>query len=236
MSTLRIAVAQLNCVVGDLDHNAALILDAARRAAEQGADLLLTVKNNQRRLYRQIASQFGTLRLGQGIEVLVVLLDRLLQRLLFVLGTLPGLTKQYVARADKGDATEDRTRRAVAPMQHQQLFIQLLADAGNYPRTQLRQQRLALTEHGHRIVIAAQHQQLGAALAQLNNKVVVQLAGITGRRAGVEDIPSHQHGIHLLRLHLLDQPGEKRLMLDLAGLAHKVLAKVPVGAVQNAHA
>ncbi|WP_018229833.1 NAD+ synthase [Methyloversatilis universalis] len=42
MSTLRIAVAQLNCVVGDLDHNAALILDAARRAAEQGADLLLT--------------------------------------------------------------------------------------------------------------------------------------------------------------------------------------------------
>lgn len=42
MSTLRIAVAQLNCVVGDIDHNAALILDAARRAAEQGADLLLT--------------------------------------------------------------------------------------------------------------------------------------------------------------------------------------------------
>ncbi|MBC7207290.1 MAG: NAD+ synthase, partial [Methyloversatilis sp.] len=42
MSTLRIAVAQLNCVVGDLDNNAALILDAARRAAEQGAGLLLT--------------------------------------------------------------------------------------------------------------------------------------------------------------------------------------------------
>ncbi|OYW31334.1 MAG: NAD+ synthase, partial [Methyloversatilis sp. 12-65-5] len=42
MSTLRIAVAQINCVVGDLDHNAALILDAARRAVEQGARLLLT--------------------------------------------------------------------------------------------------------------------------------------------------------------------------------------------------
>ncbi len=42
MSTLRIAVAQLNCVVGDLDHNAALILDAAHRAAAQGAGLLLT--------------------------------------------------------------------------------------------------------------------------------------------------------------------------------------------------
>ncbi|MCR6667086.1 MAG: NAD+ synthase [Methyloversatilis sp.] len=42
MSILRIAVAQLNCVVGDLDHNAALILDAAHRAAAQGAGLLLT--------------------------------------------------------------------------------------------------------------------------------------------------------------------------------------------------
>lgn len=32
MSTLRIAVAQINCVVGDLDHNARLVLDAARSA------------------------------------------------------------------------------------------------------------------------------------------------------------------------------------------------------------
>lgn len=42
MSTVRIAVAQINCVVGDLDHNARLILDAAQRAVEQGAQLLLT--------------------------------------------------------------------------------------------------------------------------------------------------------------------------------------------------
>ncbi|MDP2868355.1 NAD+ synthase [Methyloversatilis sp.] len=42
MSTLRIAVAQINCVVGDLDHNARLILDVAQRAVEQGAQLLLT--------------------------------------------------------------------------------------------------------------------------------------------------------------------------------------------------
>lgn len=42
MSTLRIAVAQINCVVGDLDYNARLILDAARSAQGLGADLLLT--------------------------------------------------------------------------------------------------------------------------------------------------------------------------------------------------
>ena len=39
---LRIAVAQLNCTVGDLAGNARLILTAAREAAARGADLLLT--------------------------------------------------------------------------------------------------------------------------------------------------------------------------------------------------
>ena len=39
---LRIAVAQLNCTVGDLPGNARLIVDAARQAAARGADLLLT--------------------------------------------------------------------------------------------------------------------------------------------------------------------------------------------------
>ncbi|MBU0601627.1 MAG: NAD+ synthase [Gammaproteobacteria bacterium] len=42
MSRLRIAVAQINCVVGDIDHNANLILDAARAAHGQGAHLVLT--------------------------------------------------------------------------------------------------------------------------------------------------------------------------------------------------
>ncbi len=41
-AALRIAVAQINCVVGDLDHNAALVLQAARDAHARGADLLLT--------------------------------------------------------------------------------------------------------------------------------------------------------------------------------------------------
>ncbi|MDP2808873.1 MAG: NAD+ synthase [Rhodocyclaceae bacterium] len=42
MSAVRIAVAQINCVVGDLTGNAGRILDAARRAQSMGADLLLT--------------------------------------------------------------------------------------------------------------------------------------------------------------------------------------------------
>lgn len=41
-ATLKIAVAQLNCTVGDLAGNARRIIDAAQRARAAGADLLIT--------------------------------------------------------------------------------------------------------------------------------------------------------------------------------------------------
>ncbi len=40
MQTLRVALAQLNTTIGDLEGNRAKIVDAARRAAAQGADLV----------------------------------------------------------------------------------------------------------------------------------------------------------------------------------------------------
>jgi len=42
MAVLKIAIAQINCTVGDLAGNAARILAAANEAVQQGADLLLT--------------------------------------------------------------------------------------------------------------------------------------------------------------------------------------------------
>jgi NAD+ synthetase len=42
MSRLRIAIAQINCIVGDFAGNAGLILAAAQRARNLGADLLMT--------------------------------------------------------------------------------------------------------------------------------------------------------------------------------------------------
>ncbi len=42
MPSLRIAIAQINCVVGDLAGNVQRILDAAEKAKRAGADLLLT--------------------------------------------------------------------------------------------------------------------------------------------------------------------------------------------------
>ncbi|RJG00532.1 NAD+ synthase [Noviherbaspirillum sedimenti] len=40
--TVKVAIAQINCTVGDLAGNSAKILDCARRAAAQGADIVLT--------------------------------------------------------------------------------------------------------------------------------------------------------------------------------------------------
>ena len=40
MSTFRIALAQINTVVGDLDGNTAKVIDYMRRARELGADLI----------------------------------------------------------------------------------------------------------------------------------------------------------------------------------------------------
>src|SRR5512134_1372902 len=39
---MKIAIAQINCTVGDLAGNAAKIADCAQRAKAQGADILLT--------------------------------------------------------------------------------------------------------------------------------------------------------------------------------------------------
>jgi hypothetical protein len=51
---------------------------------------------------------------------------------------------------------------------------------------------------------------------------------------GAENRPGNDQRIHAMPL--LDQPRHKCLMLGLASLAHKVLAELPVGAVQDAHA
>ncbi|MDO9189113.1 MAG: nitrilase-related carbon-nitrogen hydrolase, partial [Sulfurimicrobium sp.] len=39
---MKVAIAQINCIVGDLSGNAAKIIDYANRAREKGADILVT--------------------------------------------------------------------------------------------------------------------------------------------------------------------------------------------------
>ncbi|MCY1510998.1 TRAP transporter solute receptor, TAXI family [compost metagenome] len=184
---------------------------------------------------RQSAAQLSAALLGQGEELLVVVLDGLLQGQLLVRRALAGLALQYVPRADEGDGAEDGARLAGMAPEHQHLLLQGIAHRRHHPGIQLRQQGAALAEHRHRIMVAAQHHQPGARGAQLDDELVVLLAGITGRRAGVEHVAGDQHHIHLAFAHLLDQPAAEGLVLGLPGLAHEVLAQVPVGCVEDAH-
>ena len=49
------------------------------------------------------------------------------------------------------------------------------------------------------------------------------------RRAG------DQNGVHRLLVHLDEQPVDQRLMFGLTALAHEMLAKMPVGGMENPH-
>ncbi len=88
MSRLRIALAQFNPVVGDLDGNAAKVLDWATRAGDQGADIIAfpemaltgypvedlalrrSFQDASRAMLTEVASQLGRDGLGDRLVVL----------------------------------------------------------------------------------------------------------------------------------------------------------------------
>ena len=84
-------------------------------------------------------------------------------------------------------------------------------------------------------MVAAQHHQPRAGIAQGDDEAVVLLARVTGRGAGIEHVTSHQHRIHPVRLYLPDQPVQKRRMFSFARLAEEVLPQVEIGGVQQTH-
>ena len=84
-------------------------------------------------------------------------------------------------------------------------------------------------------MIARQHHQLAAGLLQLNDKTVIQFAGVARRRAGIKNIASDDNGIHLVFLRARQQPVEKGGVFVRAAFAIEVLAEVPVGGMKDAH-
>ena len=158
-----------------------------------------------------------------------------LQRQLFVFGTLPGLALQHVARADEGDGADDAAGFAVALRQDDDLRRRVGVCCADDGGSEVGEEFAAFAQRGRRIMVAAEHEQRHASLVQLPDQLVVKLAGVAGRSAGVEDIASDQHGIHRLGFYLFKHPGDQRLMLGLPALAHEVLAKVPVGGMEDAH-
>ena len=84
-------------------------------------------------------------------------------------------------------------------------------------------------------MIARNNHQMAAGLLQIAHETVIQLSRIAGRRSGVEDVPGHEDGIHLVRLCHLKQPVEKRFMFGGAAFTVKVLSQMPVRGVKYAH-
>ena len=177
----------------------------------------------------QLALQLRLPGLSCRVHLLVIGLDGGLHGLLLVLGALPGLALQHIARADKGHGTHNAARFSVATAlgQHDQV-IRRLADIANHRGAQKGQQGAAFAQRGDGIVIAAEQQQRHPGAVQLHHQVVVELAGIAGGRPGVENIAGNEDGIHRMRFNLKQQPVDQGLMLCLAAFAHEVLAEVPV--------
>ena len=161
-------------------------------------------------------------------------LDGDLQRQLLVFGTLSGLAVEHVAGADEGDRADHAAGFPIPSGQHADLGGRVVGGR-HHGRPEAGQQAAAFAQYGHRVVIAAEQQQRHSRALQPDHQIVVQLAGIAGWRAGVENVAGNQHRIHRVFHDLREQPVDQRLMFSLAALAHEMLTQVPVGSVKNAH-
>ncbi|MNS70182.1 hypothetical protein D3C72_1035230 [compost metagenome] len=154
---------------------------------------------------------------------------------MFVECALPCQALLHIAGTDEGQGADDAAGIARGAQRQGDGMLLRRACGGNHLGAQVAQQIAAFIEHADRVMVAAQRQQRNACLVQPGDQLVVQLAGIAGRCAGVEDIAGNQHGIHPMGTDLRHQPVNQRPVFGLAALAHEMLAQVPVGGVEDAH-
>ena len=143
---------------------------------------------------------------------------------MLVVRALPGLALLHIAGADERQGADDASGLPRGAQGQGDGMLLWRAGGGNHQGTQVARQVAAFVEHADRIMVAPQHQQRDASLVQLGNELVVQLPGIAGRRAGVENITSDQHGIHLalgsvLLLWANQVAGARLLVVFLLGVA-----------------
>ena len=84
-------------------------------------------------------------------------------------------------------------------------------------------------------MIATQNNQLTLTLLHLHYELIIKGASITWRRTGIEHITGNNKRIYLVQCNLLQQPVHKGPVFPCPALAIKVLPKVPVRCVDNAH-
>ena len=176
---------------------------------------------------RTIAAQGA----GGFVLLLIIVADSVQQQLLFFAAGVSGLAGDQLARAQEGDRAKYGAGGAVALRQNKGG----MAGAGHHRGFQKGQNIAGFIQRRHRIVVARQYHQLAAGLLKLNHKAVIQLASVAWRRAGIKDVAGDNNGIDLVRLRAGQQPVEKGRVFGGAALAVKILAKVPVRGVDDAH-
>ena len=71
--------------------------------------------------------------------------------------------------------------------------------------------------------------------AQPRQKTVELLPGAGGRIGGIEQVARHQQGVDVAALDGVGQPVEKGVVFKTAIVAMELMAKMPVGGMQDLH-
>ncbi len=111
------------------------------------------------------------------------------------------------------------------------------ADAAHQMQIEGPQQLVRGIQLGGGVVVAAdehhvQHRVFGP---QPRQEAIELLPGAGGRIGGIEQIASHQQGIYLALIYGVGQPVEEGIVFEAALMAMELMAKVPVGCVQDLH-
>ena len=85
------------------------------------------------------------------------------------------------------------------------------------------------------VVVAGDDDDLGAGVAQVEQRLEDERLGIGVGRRGLVEVADHEHDVDALAVGDADDVGQHRLVLGEARLALDRLADVPVGGVQQLH-
>ena len=118
-----------------------------------------------------------------------------------------------------------------------ELALPVPADAAHQMQVEGPQQLVGGVQLGGGIVVAADqhHVEVRHLGAQPGQEAIELLPGAGWRIGGIKQIPCYQQGVDLPRLDGVGQPVEKGIVFEAALMAMELMAKVPVGCVQDLH-
>ncbi len=118
-----------------------------------------------------------------------------------------------------------------------ELALTVAADTAHQMQIKGAQQLVGGIELGGGVVVAADqhHVEAGHFGAQSGQKAVELLPGAGGGICGIKQITRHQQGVDLARLEGVAQPVEEGIVFKTAVMTMELMAKVPVGGMEDFH-